>query len=118
MIVAELLLSEAQDPRSIRGTYRVIQEAECVSYLFSYFMLCDELCLIFIRCNGVDHVVHRFGIPAECVGGTRLIVAVVSMTIEQVISSTSTWVNDVHVRRREEQIPVIFLVDECVYRHK
>ena len=52
MIVAELLLSEAQDPRSIRGTYRVIQEAECVSSLFSHFVLCEKLCLVFILLRG------------------------------------------------------------------
>ena len=83
MIVAELLLSEAQDPRSIRGMYRVIQEAECVSYLFSYFVLCEELCLVFFLCNGVAHVVYRFEIPAECVGGTCLIVAAVLRMIRE-----------------------------------
>ncbi|KAL4578690.1 hypothetical protein LXL04_014819 [Taraxacum kok-saghyz] len=95
MIVAELLLFEAQDPRSIRRTYQVIQEAECVSYLFSYFVLCEELCLVYILCNGVDHVVHRFEILAECVGGTCLIIASVLRMIWEAISSTSTWINDV-----------------------
>ena len=66
-----------QDPRSIWGTYRVIQEAECVSYMFSYFVLCEELCLVFILCNGVYHLVRRLKILAECVGGECLIVAAV-----------------------------------------
>ncbi|KAL4574789.1 hypothetical protein LXL04_021627 [Taraxacum kok-saghyz] len=67
--LAELLLFEAQDPRSIRGTYRVIQEAECM--------------------------VHRFEILAECVGGTGLIVAAVWRMILEAISRTSIWINDV-----------------------
>ena len=102
MIVAELLLFEAQDPRSIRGTYRVIQEAECVSYLFGYFVLCVVLCVVFILCNGVDHVVHRFEILVEYVRGTFLIVAAVLRMIREAISTTSTWINDVQVCTREE----------------
>ena len=50
--------------------------------------MCEELCLVFIVCNGVDHVVHRFEILAEYVGGTCLIVAAVERMIQEAISST------------------------------
>ena len=61
----------------------------------------------------VDHVVHKFVIPTECVRGTCLVVVAVSRAIRETILSTSTWICDVLVYSMKEFITVI-LVDEGV----